>query len=222
MILTRVVRELFQRKDSRGGEPIAAIPHGGKCVLNVGGGNKQIPIPAHYTGWTHLLLDIDSGGNPDVVCDARNLFALEAGQFDAVYCSHNLEHYYKHDGSKVLKGFLHILRSDGFAEIRVPDLRCVMKRMITTGLDIEDTLYVSPAGPITVRDVIYGWSKQIESSGVDFYAHKTGFTSSSLQTALDQAGFLKVFVTEREEAFEVHALAFKNEPTDRQRALLGL
>lgn len=184
MILTRVVRELFQRRDSRTGESIPAIPDDRKCVLNVGGGNKQIPIPAHYTGWTHLLLDIDPGGNPDVVCDARNLFALEAGRFDAVYCSHNLEHYYKHDGSRVLKGFLHILRPDVFAEIFVPDLGCVMKRVSTNGMDIEDALYVSPAGPITVRDVIYGWGEKIEKSGVDFYAHKTGFTFSSLRTAI--------------------------------------
>src|SRR6266446_7887238 len=47
--------------------------------------------------------------------------ALAASQFDAVYCSHNLEHYYRHDGATVLRGFLHVLKPDGFAEIKVPD-----------------------------------------------------------------------------------------------------
>src|SRR5206468_11111569 len=97
-------------------------------VLNVGGGNKRIPIPKHYDGWEHLLLDIDRRGNPDVVCDPRQLDSLPAGQFDAVYCSHNLEHYYPHDGAKVLAGLLHVLKSDGFTEIRVPDIQAIMRR----------------------------------------------------------------------------------------------
>ena len=97
-----------------------------------------------------------------------------------------------------------------------------MKRVVTAGLDVEDTLYVAPSGPITVRDGIYGSSEYIERSGVDFYAHKTGFTSASWRIALSQAGFLHVFVEEREMAFEVRALAFKSDPTERQRTALRL
>ena len=149
-------------------------------VLNVGGGSKTIPIPPCYAGWNHLLLDIDPRGNPDVVCDARDLDSLEADQFDAIYCSHNLEHYYKHDGLDVLKGFVHVLKSDGFADIRVPDLKVVMRTFVEKDMDLEDILYVSPSGPIAVRDVIYGWGVEIERSGEDFYAHKTGFTPNSL------------------------------------------
>jgi len=58
-----------------------------KKVLNVGGNSKAIPLPPEYAGWDHLLLDIDPKGNPDVVCDARELMTLPAAQFDAVYCS---------------------------------------------------------------------------------------------------------------------------------------
>ena len=168
------------------------------------------------------MLDIDPTGSPDVLCDARELQSLEAGQFDAVYCSHNLEHYYRHDGLRVLKGFLHVLKPGGFAEIRVPDLKTVIKHVAATDMDVEDTLYVSPGGPITVRDVIYGWGKQIEESGEDFYAHKTGFTPAALTSILDQAGFARVFVAVWAEGFEVRALAFKSEPTEAQRRLLGL
>ena len=169
-----------------------------------------------------MLLDIDAAGNPEILCDARQLSTLEAAQFDAVYCSHNLEHYYKHDVAKVLNGFLHVLKLDGFAEIRVPNLKSVMKHVVATGLDVEDTLYISPSGPISVRDVIYGFGKEIESSGVDFYAHKTGFTPASLRVALVQAGFQRVFVIEGEGAFEVRAVAFKREPSEQQRATLRL
>ena len=188
----------------------------------MGGGSKKIPIPPHYADWQHVLLDIDPRGQPDVVCDARELPVLPASQYDAVYCSHNLEHYYKHDGVKVLKGFLHVLKPDGFAEIHVPDIDCVMRHVVESHLDIDDVLYQSPSGPIAVSDVIYGWARQIETSGVDFYAHKTGFTTRSLQSLLLVSGFPHVYMSASEEAFEIKAIAFKREPTAAQRDLLGL
>lgn len=195
---------------------------GARRVLNVGGGSRTVAIPAHYVGWTHHLLDIDPIGNPDVLCDARMLDTLEPATYDAVYCSHNLEHYYRHDVGKVLRGFLHVLKRDGFAEIRVPDMRSVMRRCVADDLDIEAVLYVSAAGPITVRDVFYGWAAQIEKSGVDFYAHKTGFTARSLTEFIEDAGFEKVFVAENEAIFEVSALAFKQPPAEWHRQTFGL
>lgn len=191
-------------------------------VLNVGGGNKAIPIPAHYGGWHHLLLDIDAKGNPDIVCDARSLRSLPANQFDAVYCSHNLEHYYRHHVFDVLRGMLHLLKPGGFVEILVPDLQIVMKHMLETGMDLDDTLYQSPAGPIAVMDVVYGFGKEIQESGQDFYAHKTGFTPKVLESTLLTAGFEHVYVYVAREAFEVRALAFKGAPPAETRRLLGL
>ena len=191
-----------------------------KKVLNVGGNSKDIPLPPQYAGFEHLLLDIDPSGKPDVVCDARNLTTLEAGAFDAVYCSHNLEHYYRHDVPKVLGGFLHVLKEGGFAQIRVPDLAAVMKATIDRGLDVEDVLYESAAGPITVLDVLYGLGSEIEQSGRDYFAHKTGFTQKSLAKALNKAGFTKVFSGLGN--FEISALAFKGEPDNETRALFGL
>ena len=217
MVLLRYLRDLRR--------PAAAVQGTADIrprVLNVGGGSKSIPIPSHYANWRHDLLDIDPMGKPDVVCDARNLHTLTANQYDAVFCSHNLEHYYKHDGAKVLKGFLHVLKPDGFAEIKVPDVSSVMRRVVASNLDIEDILYQSPAGPISVHDVFYGWAKQIETSGLDFYAHKTGFTSASLEALLRRSGFASVFMFIAEEAFEMKAIAFKKEPTTAQHSLLEL
>ena len=37
--------------------------------------------------------------------DARELASMAPQSFDAVYCSHNLEHYYGHDGNRALRGF---------------------------------------------------------------------------------------------------------------------
>ena len=182
-----------------------------KKVLNVGGNSKAIPLPPPYAGYEHLLLDIDPTGQPDICCDARKLTTLTAGQFDAIYCSHNLEHYYHHDVANVLAGFRHVLNDNGFAHIRVPDVGAVMKACAERGLDIEDVLYQSSLGPITVMDVLYGYGKQIESSGVEFFAHKTGFTPKSLSKALVAAGFGHIYCTSGN--LEVTAWAFKSIPS---------
>ena len=192
----------------------------GRKLLNVGGNNKAIPIPAFYEGWQHVLLDIDPAGKPDVVCDARMLTMLPRAEYDSVYCSHNLEHYYRHDAYKVLSGFLHVLREDGFAFIRVPDMEELMKIVTDSNLDIDGFLYESPAGPITVRDVIYGYGKEIETSGNDFYAHKNGFTRRSLAAILKEAGFAHVLMQTGK--LEVTAIAFKREPGDFVKTLLDL
>jgi predicted O-linked N-acetylglucosamine transferase (SPINDLY family) len=195
------------------------LPRGRK-VLNVGGNSKKIPIPPQYDGWEHVLLDIDPKGNPDVVCDARDLTDLPGADYDSVYCSHNLEHYYRHDVEKVLAGFLHILRDDGFAYIRVPDMGALMQTVAQRDLDIDDFLYQSPAGPITVCDVIYGYGEEIETSGNDFYAHKTGFTQKSLRTILLNAGFSFVYIHVGN--LEISAFAFKSQPSSYDADLFNL
>jgi SAM-dependent methyltransferase len=191
-----------------------------KRLLNVGGNDKSIRLPPHFAGFEHVLLDIDPRGAPDIVCDARNLTTLETGQFDSVYCSHNLEHYYRHDVRKVLTGFLHVLKDGGFVHIRVPDMLQVMRAVIDKGLDIDDVLYESAMGPIMVLDVVYGHHAEIERSGQDFYAHKTGFTQKSLLNALQLAGFGKIFLSTGD--LEVNALAFKGQPDEQTRQMFGL
>ena len=191
-----------------------------KKVRNVGGGSKQVPLPPQYDGFEHLLLDIDPRGSPDIVCDARNLTTLDAGQFDAVYCSHNLEHYYRHDVQKVLTGFLHVLKDNGFVHIRVPDIQEVMRVTIERNLDIDDILYQSPAGPIMVLDFLYDYSVEIEQSGQHFFGHKTGFTRKSLENALRKAGFAKLYCGTGN--LEVVALAFKSSPDQFARTLINL
>jgi len=183
-----------------------------KKLLNVGGNSKLIPLPPQYAGWKHVLLDIDPKGRPDVVCDARKLLELPGAAYDAVYCSHNLEHYYRHDVPKVLEGFLHVLKDHGFAHVRVPDIAQVMRTVVRDNLDIGAVLYQSPAGPISVHDVIYGFGPEIQSSGNDFYAHKTGFTPESLAAALSECGFPQVYT--RLDAFEIAAFGFVTEPDD--------
>jgi ubiquinone/menaquinone biosynthesis C-methylase UbiE len=191
-----------------------------KRVLNVGGGSKEIPIPAHYDGWDHVLLDIDPKQKPDVVCDARELSSLPAELYDAIYCSHNLEHYWRHDLQRVLTGFHHVLRAHGFVQVVVPDVRAAIEEMARRGTDLDDFLYDSDAGPISVNDVIYGSGKIIAMSGSDFMAHKNAFSPKSLSAVLGQAGFAYMFAAKG--LFSIHAYAFKQEPSAEQKQLLGL
>jgi SAM-dependent methyltransferase len=192
-----------------------------KSVLNVGGDNKKIPLPSIFDGWTHVLLDIDPAGKPDVVCDARDLTSLPGGEYDAVYCSHNLEHYHRHEVARVLAGFRHVIKPDGFVFVRVPDIAEVMQLVAERDLDIDDVLYRHElAGDITVHDVLYGFGPEIEHSGNDFYAHKTGFTTKSLTRALQVAGFAHVYFGEV--ALEIQAFGFTQEPTAAAKALMNL
>ncbi len=181
-----------------------------KKVLNVGGNDRNIKLPALYDGWANVLLDIDPRSKPEVLCDGRDLTRLPAAEYDAVYCSHNLEHYYHHDVARVLAGFLHVMKDDAFAHIRVPDLGRLMQVVAEKNLDIDDVLYTSPAGPITVHDVIYGYGVEIERSGHDYYAHKTGFTRKSLIAVLGQSGFTHIYSAEGN--LEIAAFAFKAAP----------
>lgn len=155
-----------------------------KVFLNVGGNNKEIQVPKIFNGWEHILLDIDATNNPDIIADARDLFNLAEGQFDAVYCAHTLEHFYRHEVPKVLSGFKHVLREDGFIYLYVPNIREVMKRVIEGNLSLDATLYFSAVGPIQPLDVIYGHHQAIEYGDNHWFAHKTGFDVEILTNCL--------------------------------------
>lgn len=192
-----------------------------KKVINIGGNKKSIPLPREFEGWEHVLLDIDPKVKPDIICDARDLKSLNAKEYDAVYCSHNLEHYFRHDVPKVLTGFSHLLVDGGFVYITVPNLDALMRTVIEKDIDIDDFLYQSEEGPITARDVIYGYGVEIERSGCDYFAHKTGFTPKSLRKILNQCGFPIVYTVKEDlevvytvkEDLEVRAIGLMDEPT---------
>jgi ubiquinone/menaquinone biosynthesis C-methylase UbiE len=191
-----------------------------KQLLNVGGNSKSIPIPSIYQNFEHHLLDIDSTGNPDVLCDARELHVLNESSYDVVYCSHNLEHYYKHDVKKVLSGFNHILKPGGAIHIIVPNMMKVFETMINEEMDIDDILYQSTLGPILISDVIYGYGKQIESSNQDFFAHKTGFTEKSLSKAFTDAQFENIKIGF--DGYNLIGLAFKGNSGLDLRMMYGI
>jgi ubiquinone/menaquinone biosynthesis C-methylase UbiE len=178
-------------------------------VLNVGGGPSR-ELPSMYEGWRQELLDIDPAVKPDIVCDAKSMHTLPAGKYDAVFCSHTLEHFHKHEVPSVLAGFLHVLKPTGFAHIAVPDMEALFKTIAENGKDINSVWYTSPGGPISFHDVIYGWGRQIETGNLH-YCHKTGFTKQALSRALARAGFKKVLTASDD--CNLYAYAFRREPS---------
>ena len=176
-------------------------------VLDVGSSIDD-RLPQRYSRWERVRLDIDPLCKPDIVMDARQL-PLEGQVFDAVYCSHVLEHFHRHDALKVLLGFTKSLVPEGYAHIRVPDVGLVMHKFVEDQLDMESVLYRSLGGPVTVHDVIYGHGQVIMESGSDYYAHKTGFTWPFLKGMLTKAGFRSVEVLEHD--FEIEVFAYMKE-----------
>lgn len=189
---------------------MASVCTGVQKLLNVGGGT--VPVPPEYRGWQVTLLDIDIDAHPDIWLDARKLTDLEPGQFDAVYASHVLEHFFEHEIAQVLWGFYHVLTPDGFADVRVPDIMSVAESL-TKGCDLDSVLYTSQAGPIRPCDVLWGWQKQIAKSGQPFYGHRFGFSRDTLGRALKATHFEHVLLGCG--GYEIRALAYKRKPKEQ-------
>lgn len=188
-------------------------------VLNVGGHSKTIAIPPQYAGMEHHLLDIDPLVNPDVLWDARKLTELEGGQYDAVYCSHNLEHFTLDEVPEVLRGCWHMLRDGGLLQVRVPNILGIMHKIVAEGLDLLDVMYESPIGPIRAVDMIYGLplEKCAHPSQHVWFQHKTGFSKLTLAHALIAAGFTAVYGDD--DTFEVNVIAVKGEMAPELKAI---
>ena len=189
-------------------------------VLNVGGQSRSIQLPGAYAGFEQVLLDLDPNVGADIVLDVRELTSLAPHQFDAVYCSHNLEHVRKHEVPVVLAGFLHVLKPGGLAQIVVPDLQELMVTCVQQGIDLDGLLYESPMGPITPLDVLYGHAGMIEQSGQDYYANRTGFTSRTLANVVEASGFGPMFCQQGN--LELNLISFNGSPDPELAGLFNI
>lgn len=165
-------------------------------LLHVGCGTARPErMPACFTNgqWQEIRLDIDQSVAPDIIASITDLSPVEDASMDAVWSSHNLEHLNAFEVPTALTEFRRVLKEDGFALITLPDLRAIARHVLADNL--TNTLYESPAGPITPLDVIFGHQASIEK-GNHYMAHRTGFTASTLGQALLDAGFDEVRVHE--------------------------
>jgi predicted SAM-dependent methyltransferase len=177
-----------------------------KRVLNAGSGPRTgtgLHPLFRQQSWEEFRLDIDPKVQPDIIGSVTDMKTVADESFDAIWCSHNLEHLYNHEIGKALAEFRRVLKSDGFSLITCPDLEEVAG-MVASGKG-EDVAYHSPVGPITAFDMLYGHAASI-ARGNEFMAHRTGFTADRLGRMLVESGFDEVFVT-KGKGFDLWALA---------------
>ncbi|MFZ6766645.1 class I SAM-dependent methyltransferase [Undibacterium sp. Di26W] len=190
-------------------------------LLHVGCGpqNKAGTTPYFQSDdWQEVRFDIDVRVNPDIQGTLTDMSAVATGSIDAVYSSHNIEHLYPHEVAVALKEILRVLKDDGIFVVTCPDLMSVCK------LVAEDKLlepaYISPAGPISPLDILYGHRAAMEKGNL-YMAHRCGFTQKVLMNVLAGAGFKTVVVASRAAAFDLWAVASKNaRPISEMESLL--
>ncbi|MFT7669026.1 MAG: putative SAM-dependent methyltransferase [Planctomycetota bacterium] len=158
-------------------------------VLHVGCGSRNATeLHDAFKGenWEEVRLDIDPAVEPDIVASITDMSPVASGTVDAIFCSHNLEHLEAHEVPLALAEFHRVLASGGMLLVTMPDLQAVAK-VIAEG-KLEETVYVSPAGPVAAIDIVYGYRPYI-SGGANRMGHRTGFTQGSLKKHLAAAGF---------------------------------
>jgi SAM-dependent methyltransferase len=169
--------------------------------------------------WTELRYDIDESVKPDVIGTMIDMSALANESVDAVYSAHNLEHLYPHEVAIALSEFLRVLKPDGFVVLTCPDLKSIAQLVAQDKLD--EPAYLSPAGPISPIDMLYGLRSSI-AKGNHYMAHRCGFTGKTLMSAFLNAGFKKVIATHRDApAFDLWIVGTKHAPADEQLSALA-
>ncbi len=177
-----------------------------KVVLNVGCGFVGQRLHPSFEGaeWRELRLDIDPAVNPDIVCSMIDMQPLASGSIDAIWSSHNLEHLHRHEVPVALSEFLRVLRPGGMLLLTMPDLQKIAE-LVAAG-ELEDEAYLSPSGPISPLDMIFGHTASLAHGNLHM-AHKTGFTARTLNQLLDDAGFAEIAVSR--DGFALWARAYK-------------
>ncbi len=190
-----------------------------KQVLHVGCGpanRNKLHAAFHGERWQETRLDIDPRTKPDIISSIAAMEnSVSSAAFDALWTSHTIEHLDSHEVPQAFSEFARVLSPKGFALLRCPDLIAVAEAIIAHGLD--SIAYLSPAGPITPLDMLYGHGGSI-ARGNHYMRHQTGFSEERLARLLLEAGFDEVR-TCRKPSFDLWAVAFK--PGAERLAVFG-
>lgn len=181
-----------------------------RTFLHVGCGRKrkaQTTKGFDTPEWREVRLDIDPTVKPDIVGTLTDMAAVGDGAMDGLYSSHNIEHLYPHEVPGALAEFRRVLTPQGFCVITCPDLQSV-GALVAEGR-LTEAVYVSPAGPISPLDMIYGHLTDLAKGNL-YMAHRTGFTDATLEAALRAVGFANVVMLRRPRALDLWALATKS------------
>lgn len=187
--------------------PIFRTP--GRKFLHVGCGHarKANAGPGFQSDdWIEVRLDIDPAAQPDIVGSMVDMSAVPTESVDGVFSSHSLEHIYAHELPIAMAEMRRVLKPEGVIVVTVPDLQSTARMIAEDRL--LDTAYVSPGGPITPFDILYGYREYV-GQGLPYMAHHGGFTLTTLMAALKAAQFSSIAGKRREALFDLWVLATK-------------
>jgi hypothetical protein len=191
-----------------------------KKFLHVGcGGQTKAGLKGFNTdAWQEIRFDIDPNVKPDILGTLTDMSQVTTGSMQAVFSSHNIEHIYAHEVPRALSEFHRVLDENGLAVITCPDLQSVCAAVAEGRL--MEPLYVSPAGPISAIDILYGHRGFMQHGNL-YMAHKGGFNYASLQQSLFDVGFVKVLGGARPAAYDLWAVACKSNMDDEELKALA-
>lgn len=177
-----------------------------KYLLHAGCGHPSNKPPFEFSAFKEVRLDADKNSKPDIIASIVAMPMVETDGFDAIFCSHTLEHLYPYQVADAMAEFNRVLKPGGYVLVHVPDLQAIGGRLALDQAD--NVLYMSHIGPITPLDMLYGLRSAV-GAGNKFMAHHTGFTASVLQRAFEEAGFHKIRVDRGPPDFELKGYATK-------------
>ena len=186
-----------------------------KTLLHVGCGPEDKSDLKGFDNddWKEIRLDIDEDVNPDIVGTLTEMKLVETASVDAVYSAYNIDHIYAHEVPIALGEFYRVLKDDGLVIIKCPDLQSVAEAVVKDKL--LDTLYVSPIGPISAIDIMYGNRQEI-SDGNTYMEKKVGFTYTALDGSFFEAGFETRYGGRSQNAWELMLVAFKKKKSEEE------
>ena len=186
-----------------------------KTLLHVGCGPEDKSDNKGFDNddWKEIRFDIDEDVNPDIVGTLTDMSLVETASVDAVYSAYNIDHIYAHEVPIALGEFFRVLKDDGFVVIKCPDLQSVAAAIAQDKL--LDTLYISPIGPISAIDIMYGNRQEI-SDGNTYMEKKVGFTYSVLNGSFAEVGFKTRYGGRSQNAFELTLVAFKQKKSEEE------
>lgn len=189
-----------------------------KVLLNVGCGPRGSGrLPHFFADWRQIRVDIDAAVAPDVIADLTDLSAFADGSADAVWAAHCLEHLYQHQVRRALSEFRRVITTNGFLCALVPDLQTAAQ--YAAGDRFHESLYDSPAGPVTAHDMFFGLGAAIEQGHVAM-AHRCGFTPGMLQQCFEEVPFAEVVLRRRPRTLELAVVAQRSPTRESERNAL--
>lgn len=125
----------------------------------------------------------------------------------------NIEHLYAHEVPVALREFSRVLKPDGFAVLTCPDMQSAAA-LVAEG-KLEDAAYVSPAGPITPLDMMYGHRASMAKGNL-YMAHRTEFTLKTLAKALISNGFAQAIGSRVAPEFALWVIGFMSKQDEAE------